>query len=74
MNSEEMKAKGKTMHDVNGKEFKAGDFVNVPCKVVSVNQVADHYVLDLELKYTDKPYHDVKAIDDISNNQVIKLE
>ena len=60
------------MHDVNKKEFKIGDYVNIPCKVVASHLEGPRSILELELKY----HEDVKIvfIQDILDIQVVKSE
>lgn len=62
------------MNDVNGKQFSAGSEVYVPCKVLSAVQQENRYVLELELKYHNRPYHTVLVLKDVVADQVIKSE
>lgn len=61
------------MNDVNGKQLAPGDYVNIVCKIVGVVQEDNHYKMELELKYRDKPYHIVE-LDEIYSDQVVKHE
>lgn len=62
------------MNDVNGKPIQAGSEVNLVCKVLSITQQNNRYVMVLETKYHNRPYHTVVKINDVFADQVVKSE